>query len=174
MNEMIERLWRRLVAVVGPGRVAASDDSGPVQVLQVRHDEWAVQDDVPRLVEYGMASNPPPGTDVLVVRIAGSATDAAVIATGNQAARPRGLAVGEVMLYDNLGRRVYLSAGGVRVDAGDAPVTVTTSGACTFNVGALVVNGDTTFNGSVTANGHRIDETHTHPLPGGGTTLGVS
>jgi hypothetical protein len=35
------------------------------------------------------------------------------------------------------------------------------------------VIGNTTFTGTVTANGKRIDDTHNHHLPGGGQTLEV-
>ncbi len=41
-------------------------------------------------------------------------------------------------------------------------------------VADLEVLGNTTFTGTVTANGKRIDQAHTHNLPSGGTTLAVT
>ena len=49
-------------------------------------------------------------------------------------------------------------------------ITITSPSAVTINAPTLTVNGNTTFNGMVTANGHRIDESHTH----GGISRGNS
>ena len=49
-------------------------------------------------------------------------------------------------------------------------ITITSPSAVTINAPTLTVNGNTTFNGTVTANGHRIDESHTH----GGISRGNS
>lgn len=49
-------------------------------------------------------------------------------------------------------------------------IAITSPNQVTINAPALQVNGNTTFNGTVTANGHRIDESHKH----GGVSSGGS
>lgn len=172
--EAIERLWRRVLALIGRARVTAVDDRGSVQILQVRTSAVNVQDDVPRLAEYGLASHPPIGSDAVTLSIAGGATDTVVIATGHQSSRPTSLAEGEVMLYDTRGQRVYVSAAGIRVVGTNLPIDVTTSGDVTVHAANIRIVGNLTVTGTILANGHVLDETHTHLLPGGGFTGVVS
>lgn len=155
MNEALERIWRRVLLAVGCGRVTLVNDAGPVQIIQARLNQIAVQDDIPHLGEYGFNSVPPVGSDAVLVFMAGNTSDGAVIATGHQTYRLRGLATGEVAISDDKGQKVYLSAAGIVIDAGPRPVVINAGG-------GLTINGDTTFAGTVTANGHRIDETHRH------------
>lgn len=155
MIDQIERIYRRLLRVIGYGEITLVDDSGPVQLVQVRLDQITVQDGVPRLTEYGFQSNPPPGADAALAFLMGSASDGVSIATGHQTWRLRGLATGEVAISDDKGQKVYLSAAGIRIEGGSMPMQINAS------VG-LTINANVTINGTVTANGHRIDETHRH------------
>lgn len=154
--ESPSNLWRRMLLVIGRGRVALANDAGAVQLLQVVMSAAEIQDHAPRLAEYGFTSNPPPGSDVAMVFLGGNRTDGLVIATGNQQYRLKGLAPGEVALYDDAGQVVRLTPAGIVITA---PL-------------GLTVNGNTIFNGTVTANGHRIDDTHKHGgvQTGGGNT----
>jgi hypothetical protein len=53
-------------------------------------------------------------------------------------------------------------------------VTIVSPTALIINAPTLTITGNTTFTGTVTANGHRIDETHTHGgVQAGGGTSGV-
>jgi hypothetical protein len=53
-------------------------------------------------------------------------------------------------------------------------VTITSPTALIINAPTVTITGNTTFTGTVTANGHRIDETHTHGgVQAGGGTSGV-
>jgi len=61
-----------------------------------------------------------------------------------------------------------LSASGIRIEG--TSLTINASGGATLN-GNLTVNGNTSFAGQVSANGHRIDDTHQHT---GGTFRGLT
>lgn len=150
--DAFSKTWRRILNLVGRGRVTLTDDSGVVQVAQVTLGEDERRDDVPRLAEYGFTSVPPVGSDAVMVFIAGERSNGVVIATGNQTYRLRGLASGDVALYDNRGQTVTLTADGIKVTA---PAVV-------IEAEAIQLTGSTNFTGPVTANGHRIDETHKH------------
>lgn len=189
MLDQVERIWRRVLLLVGRGRVTLVDDSGAVQFMQARLDSSSLKDGIPRLAEYGFQSNPPVGSDVTVLFMAGNRSDGVVIACGHQTYRMRGLADGEVAISDDKGQHVYLSAAGIRVQGNNLPIQVDTMSSVTVNAASakvscsgdieldaatLHVNANTTFTGTVTANGHRIDETHHHSgVTAGGANTGA-
>jgi phage baseplate assembly protein V len=137
MTYTIERLWIRLLLLLGRGRVTLVDDSGPVQRLQVSGSGGEVHDQVPRLAEYGHSSNPPAGSDVVMVKLGGDHSRAVVVATGHQASRPTGLPLGASVLYDNAGAKVLANADGtlqisaatqIVLQVGGTTVAITTTG----------------------------------------------
>lgn len=120
---LLERVWTRLLFVIGRGRVALVDDAGDVQYVQVRLSPLETPN-LRRLAEFGVASNPPAGSDAMVVFVAGDRANGTVIATGHQATRPRGLQPGESQLYNAFGMKVYLGKDGIVIDGGGKPVIV--------------------------------------------------
>jgi phage baseplate assembly protein V len=135
----ISRLWRRVQLFVGRGRITLSNDAGNVQMLQVRLGTQELRDSTPRLGEFGHASRPPAGSDVVAVFVAGDRSNGVVIATGHQASRPRDMLEGESQLYDLWGRSVYLTKdGGIVIEAQGTPVTVNNATTVTVNASAKV------------------------------------
>jgi phage baseplate assembly protein V len=142
----ITRLWRRTLMAIGAGRITQVDDSRSAQVMQVQLGQDELKDDTPRLAEYGFVSNPPVGSDAVVLFIAGERTNGVVVATNNQTVRMTGLASGEVAIHDDKGRFVYLSAAGIHVQGKDSPIvvettsdiTATAGGNITLQAGALI------------------------------------
>ena len=125
IDARLARLERRVLTSLGRGRVTTANDSGPVQMLQVQINELETIDNVPRLAEFGFTSMPPDGSDVGISFIAGDRGNGAVVSTGHQDSRPRGLKAGESMLYSQDGKQVYLTAGGgIVVDANGQDVVV--------------------------------------------------
>lgn len=163
----INRLYRRLLLVVGRGQVTTSDDSGNVQTLQVQLGPMETRDNTPRLAEFGLASNPPHGSDAIVIFVGGDRSNGVVIATGNKTLRMKSLAPGESAIYDSLGKYVYLSASGIIVEAKGQPVTVNDASDVTVNAsgtvtiaapntkitGTLEVDGNVTMKGTCAATG---------------------
>ena len=151
----VHALWRRMVLVIGRGRVTTGNDAGPVQLLQVRLGTLETHDNTPRLAEYGFASNPPPGSDVALLFIAGDRSRGLVIATGNQAARLKNLQPGEAALYDNTGKWVWLKAAGIEIEAAGQPVTVSGASTVTVNAtGTVTINApDTKILGTLEVTG---------------------
>lgn len=66
------------------------------------------------------------------------------------------------------------SAVEIRNISGSSKISLAESGDVSIITGTLTVTGNTVFNGQVTANGHRIDESHTHSgVQSGGSNTGV-
>src|SRR5260363_84925 len=80
-----ECLFRRVMLVVGRGRLRTGWDDGPVERHQARLGALELRDHTPRLAEYGFASMPPVGSDAVVVFIGGDRSNGVIIATGHQA-----------------------------------------------------------------------------------------
>jgi phage baseplate assembly protein V len=147
MDGMLENVTNRLRMMIGRGRVTATNDSGSVQMLQIRSGAMETGDNRPRLAEFGLTSVPPDGSDVAYLSLAGDRTATVVIATGHQASRPKGLKAGESMLYSQDGKQVYLEGGQIQVQANGMPVNVinastvavTASSTITLNAGGDVI-----------------------------------
>lgn len=136
----LARLWRRVQLFIARGRITFSNDAGNVQSLQLRLGALEVRDATPRLGEFGHASRPPVGADVIVLFPAGDRSNGVVIASGHQATRPRNLNEGESQLYDLWGKSVYLTQdGGIVVEAQGTPVTVNNATLVTINASNSVV-----------------------------------
>ncbi|WP_175829724.1 phage baseplate assembly protein V [Burkholderia cepacia] len=127
-------LLTRVRNLFGRGRITLVDDTGPVQLVQLRMNGLEVPSGRYRVPEFGFSSNPPIGTDALALHVAGDRSAGAVIGTNHQQSRPRGLAPGESILYSQDGKRVYLTAsGGIVVEAKGQDVVVNDAANVTWN-----------------------------------------
>jgi phage baseplate assembly protein V len=143
---MIEAVFRRIQMMFGRGRVTYTDDSGPVQKMQVRLSGLETSDGRVRMAEFGFTSNPPIGSDVLTLHVSGDRGAGTVFATNHQQSRPTGLLAGESKLYSQDGKYVYMTAAsGITVEAKGQDVVVNDarnvvwncSGNFTLNVGGI-------------------------------------
>lgn len=161
----IERLYRRILMVVGRGRIKTGRDDGPAQMLQVRLGQLETVDNVPRLAEYGFNSMPPADADAIVLFSGGNRSDGVVIATGSQTYRMRSLKTGEVSISDDQGQSVYLMRDGLKLTdkagstvtmKGDGSGEMSFAGGLTIRanskiVGTLEVTEDITGEANITA-----------------------
>lgn len=188
VHARVNLLARRIGTIVGRGRITSTNDGGAVQLVQVQVNDLETIDNLPRLAEFGMTSVAPNGSDVAMVNLGGARNNTAVIATGHQASRPTGLKPGEMMIYSQDGKSVYLTAGGgIVVEAKGQAVTVNDATTVTISAatkirfvtprlectGDIVDNCDST--GRSMAGDREIYDGHTHPVPnvqlgGPGTT----
>lgn len=152
MNEgfaAIERLYRRVMLVVGRGRIKTGDDTGPVQRQQVRLGDFETFDDIPRMAEYGFNSMPPGDSDAVLIFVGGNRLDGVIIGTGHQSFRMRSMKPGEVSISDNLGQSVYLTQQGIIVNGGGLPVLVTNTPGVTLDTPMVHATGDMQIDGNL-------------------------
>lgn len=112
-----ERMFRRVMMMIGRGRLTAVNDSGAVQLVQIRLGTDEVRDNTPRVLDYGISSSAPPGSDAVVLFVGGDRSNGAVIGTNHQGSRPRNLKVGEVIIYDDQGQIIHITRTGIVITA---------------------------------------------------------
>ncbi|WP_261840944.1 phage baseplate assembly protein domain-containing protein [Aliamphritea ceti] len=117
---MIKTLARRIARKVLRGIVQLSYDDKGIQVLQVTALDGDTYE-MPRIQQYGLTSNPHKDAEVVITMLNDSA--GLIIAVDDARYRLKGMAQGEVALYDDTGNKVHLKRGGkmhlaapVRVD----------------------------------------------------------
>lgn len=151
-----------MLAKALPRRIS---DSGKRQTMQVEVTKGELIDDVERLQQYGMSSNPPvAGTDCLVAFLGGNREQGVVIVAENRQFRLTGLESGEVALFDDLGNVIKLGRQRLEVTAvteliASAPQVQIVAGASTF---AISDAGVEITAPSLTHNGKNIGATHYH------------
>lgn len=140
MSDYSERHYLRTMLMVRRGKITLVNDAGVIQKVQLPPSGLETRDNLDRMCEYGLTSNPPEGSDALIVNIGGDPSNGAVVGTNHQHTRPTGLQPGEVMLYNGLvSLQVYLAQSGIVVNAGGLPVTVNNATTVTINASAEVV-----------------------------------
>ena len=150
----IERIYRRIMLMVGRGRIKIGSDDQSVQKQQVKMGQFETFDDIPRLSEYGFNSMPPAESDAVLVFVGGNRLDGVIIATGNQTFRMRSLKPGEVSISDNLGQSVYLSQAGIVVNGAGLPMMFTNTPEVTFDTPLVHMTGDANIDGNLTVGGN--------------------
>lgn len=169
MPDALERLYRRILMAIGRGRITLVDDSGKVQLTQVKLGADEVRDAMPRLAEFGFTSNPPTGADAVAVFLSGDRSNGVIIATGHQAYRLSGLASGDSAQFDSRGQHIWLTPGGIVIDGAGLPMTIN-------NVPTITQHGDFHVTGAVIAGYGGADQVgvqthkHTQGVDGHGDT----
>ncbi|GCE81848.1 phage baseplate assembly protein domain-containing protein [Komagataeibacter oboediens] len=158
------RTARRVMMALGIGRQTANTNETPnTPTVQAALAAGEMKADLPIMQEYGLASRPVPGSDLVIAFIGGDRTRGVVIATGDQRGRPKDLQPGEVCLFHpSTGSRVWLKAdGSIALDPANNKVTTP---------------GDFTAGGTITGNeviAHGIKLSgHVHTNGNGGANTG--
>lgn len=184
----VDRLARRVLLLVGRGRVSAPvNDGGSVQMLQAQINPLETIDNLRRIAEFGFTSVPPEGSDVAIVFVGGDRSSGLVIGTNHQGSRPTGLNPGETMIFTQDGKQIYLTAGGgIFIKANGQPVEVDGATTVTINAATEVLidspvlkcTGDIIDNCNTTGRSMAADrqkyDVHGHPVVNvqtGGSTI---
>ena len=127
-----ERLYRRILMSSAAITISATDDSGPVHLVQGKVRGTPETIDSLQVVQlYGHASHAPVGSDAFVSFGNGDRSNGVVHATANQGARPRNQKPGEVSLYTDEGDTIALRRG--------HNIVIETTGTVTVSGATLVV-----------------------------------
>ena len=149
LRQSIEAAARRLALVVGRGRIKQSDDSGPIQSLQVSLNSLETPD-LRRVSEFGHASWPPDGCDAIVLFIGGDRSNGVVIGTHDLSSRFKLETKGESALYDIFGKYIWLKKESVEIECNDKPLLVKNTKKLTIEAGSdgmeITVTGNVVLN----------------------------
>lgn len=138
-SSMFDRVTRRLLNVIGRGRLTTFKDDDVIQIWQISLGPKETRDKTFRVGEFGLASVPPKDTDAVCVFIAGDRSNGVIIGT-NWKGRKKNMLEGEAALYDAFGKYVHLTKnGGIVIEAAGADVTVNNAATATIHASTKVV-----------------------------------
>lgn len=108
LTRFLSPLTTRVRNMVVRGVIKLVDDKTKVQRIQASLLAGELKDGIERYQEYGISTNPPAGTEALVVFCGGSRNNGVVVATGDRTFRIKELQPGEVALYTDEGDVIRL------------------------------------------------------------------
>ena len=149
--------------LTGKAVIMKVDDTQDIQQVQVSALAEETLDKIARVQNFGFSSNPPIGSEAIIVALGGMRENVVVITADNRAVRIKNLASGESAVYTDDGTIIHLKKGGlidvkaatkVLVTCPEVEITGNTKiGGNLQVVGNVVVNGtvqgDTTINATV-------------------------
>lgn len=157
----VRDLWQRLRVLMTFARVLRVDDSGDLQVMQLEGLLGELREEVPRIGEWGFASNPPLNAQAVVLAIGADRGQLVVLGVEDRATRTKDLPTGASEQYAIGGNRVRLEAdGSILIEGPVGTLQINPVGAVTLNglslsvtsAGAVTITGS----GTVTINGSTV------------------
>ncbi|MBF0168803.1 MAG: phage baseplate assembly protein [Alphaproteobacteria bacterium] len=108
LSRILRPVTNRIQLMVGRALLKLVDDSGQVQRQQIALLEGELHALIERMQNYGFAFHPHPGQECITLSLGGSRDHTIVICVNDRLYRLKGLAEGEVAVYDDLDQVVYL------------------------------------------------------------------
>lgn len=115
LNKIKQEMQKLISNIRSPfrGVLNGSDSSNGIQRHQISGLADETLQDVEIYQHFGFTSNPPPGTQVIVVPLNGLTSHSVIIATENGNYRLASLKPGEVALYSSFGSTIVLKEGNI-------------------------------------------------------------
>lgn len=134
---MIPKIIQKLLGLLSRGTVSAKDGSKPMRTIQATLLDEDVRDHVEHFEPYGFTSEPHINAEALIASLGGERDHSIAFVIADRRYRLKNLQSGEVAIFDDLGRKVYLKRDQVLVEAVDAPVVINTTSTLTATVGSV-------------------------------------
>lgn len=119
LNKLLAPLKRQMRQAITRGIVRLVDTDTLFTELQVVALDGETLGQVELFEQYGVTSHPQNDAECVLLSLNGKRSHTIAFAAGNRAYRLRGLAKGEIALYDDLGNVVWLKRDRILVDSGD-------------------------------------------------------
>lgn len=174
----------RLANLLARGFVRLVNAGLKMQGLQIGLMADETIDDIEHVEPYGFTSHPKAGAEAFAGFFDGDRSHGVVLCVADRRYRLKGLAEGEMAIYDDLGQKVHLTRAGIVIDGAGLPLviqnvptaTVKAATKVRMETALLEVTGeikDKCDSTGKTMSGMRNTyNTHTHPetnTPGGNT-----
>lgn len=105
---MLNPIRRRIASMVGRAIIQAVNDTNNLQTVKITLLKDEVKSGVERIQEYGFTSNPPKGSEAILIAPQGSRAQGVIIATDSGQYRVKPLPEGGSALYDKEGNYIKL------------------------------------------------------------------
>lgn len=112
VQAMLKPIRSRVYNIVSRAVLEAANDSGKMQVLKVGVLAGENRGDVENFQDYGFTSVPKAGAEAIVLCPQGNREHMIAVKVGDRTVRLKGLAEGEVAVYDDQGNKIHLKTGG--------------------------------------------------------------
>ena len=120
----LRSLQRKMALIIGRGRVGFTNEATGLRRVQIELLPGEVRNEVEHVEPFGLTAAPMPGAEHVTAAVGGGRDHPVVIVIADRRYRPRGLANGEVCLYDANGHRILLTKTGIVVEAAGNPLTI--------------------------------------------------
>lgn len=117
ISHLLRPLRNGIANLVARAVVSLVDDAKKMQELQLQILVDEVRDGAEHFQNYGFTAHPHVGAEAVVLSVNGHRDHLLVVAVDDRRYRPKNLAAGEVQLYDDEGKSVYLKRGRIVVTA---------------------------------------------------------
>lgn len=146
------------MSTIERGTITASKNNDQLRELQVQLQDNYVQDELEHLEPYGFSSEPhcDKQTDAMIAFLGNQRGHGIVLSVTDRRYRITQMKTGEVCIYDDKKRHVYLKEDGIEIDGADSPITVKTTNSVTINA-ATNINLNATSNVSIRATQISLD-----------------
>jgi phage baseplate assembly protein V len=134
IQKLLDPIRRRLGNIVARAVITLADDGLKIQGLQLRALADEVLDNVERFQQYGVTSVPVAGAEAILLCLGGHRDHPVVVAVEDRRYRLKGLASGEMAIYDDLGQKVHLKRDGIYIET-TQDVVVKADGKATIEAG---------------------------------------
>lgn len=137
LNEVNEKVR----GIVERCRVTNASGGTPLRTLQAEMRYQDVRDNLEHIEAYGLTSEPHVNSEGVALSLNGDPNHTVVIMVADRRYRMTGLKTGEVALYDDLGRSVYLTRDGIVINGADSPIQVKTSSTVSVKGSSITMEG---------------------------------
>jgi phage baseplate assembly protein V len=144
-------------------RLKELTDSGTLQTMRLSGLKGEELDQVPRIQPFGLSTNPPVGSEGLLLALGGRSDRGVVLGVESPDHRPTGREPGSTILYDANGNVVSIVQAELRVRHATQIVLQVGGVTLTLSSAGLAISG-----GTVTHDGKNISKTHVHTNVQGG------
>lgn len=156
----------KLLDIIIRGVVTAKNGARKMRTLQIKLLDRDVREPVEHFEPYGFTGEPHDGAEVLAVSLGGDREHTIAAIVTDRRHRPTDLKSGEVVIYDDLGRKVYISREGIKVEGKDSPITVTTTGNVTVKGAKITLDGEVEITKNLKVTGDVMDKGGSYSMSG--------
>lgn len=138
--------------------VSLKNGANKLRTLQIQLLDGDIRQPIEHFEPYGFTSEAKTGAEALALSLGGDRDQTVAVVVTDRRFRPTGLKDGEVCVFDDLGRKVYLSREGIKVEGVSSPVSVKTIASVTVDAPLTKCTGNLEVGGNIVAKGDIKDK----------------